>query len=328
MADVARIAGVSPTTVSFVINERPDSGIPEETRQRVLDTVRDLGYQPNRQARNLRLRRTRQLGFHMPSDQLDLRNLFVVSLIQPLLREADRHGHQILLFSSGEDVIERLANLVAGHDVDGFLITDSSIEDPRARYLAGAGMPFASFGRTEAGLPQSWVDVDNIAGIESMVDYLVAKGHENIAYVGPRRARYWFSERLAGFQARLAHHGLSIPPDWTVRTEEGQVETDVLRLLHARHRPSAVVTATDIMAAEAIRAVRSAGLRVGADVAVTGFDGGLLQWLTDPALTTVRVPLERVATALIERCLREIEGGSSGEPGVYLPTEIVIGGSA
>jgi DNA-binding LacI/PurR family transcriptional regulator len=189
-------------------------------------------------------------------------------------------------------------------------------------------MPFASFGRTEAGLPQSWVDVDNIAGIESMVDYLVAKGHENIAYVGPRRARYWFSERLAGFQARLAHHGLSIPPDWTVRTEEGQVETDVLRLLHARHRPSAVVTATDVMAAEAIRAVRSAGLRVGADVAVTGFDGGLLQWLTDPALTTVRVPLERVATALIERCLREIEGGSSGEPGVYLPTEIVIGGSA
>ncbi|TDC75810.1 LacI family transcriptional regulator [Micromonospora sp. KC606] len=327
MADVARLAGVSQTTVSFVINERPGSGIPEETRQRVLSAVRDLGFQPNRQARNLRTRRTHQLGFHISGEQLDFHNVFAVSFLQPLLREAERRGYHLLVFTAGDDVVERLAELVAGHSVDGFVITDSSIDDPRVRYLAGAGMPFASFGRTETSLPQSWVDVDNAAGIGAMVDHLVAKGHERIAYVGPSRSGYWFTERLEGFRARMKRHGLAVPPSWLVRADAGQAEAAVWRLLRARRRPTAVVTAGDALAVEAIRSVRAAGLEVGRDVAVTGFDGGPLQWLTDPPLTTVRLPFEQAAAVLVERCLREIEEGPTKEPGQFLPTEILVGGS-
>ncbi|MEV0234499.1 LacI family DNA-binding transcriptional regulator [Nonomuraea sp. NPDC050786] len=328
MADVARLAGVSPTTVSFVINERPGSGIPEETRLRVLEAVQDLGYQPNRQARSLRLQRTRQLGFHISGELLERNQVFAVSFVSPLLREAEQRGYQILVFTSSGDVTDRLSELVAAHGVDGFLISDSSIDDPRARYLSGVGMPFASFGRTEADLPQSWVDVDNAAGIASMVDYLVGKGHEDIAYVGPRQPGYWFTERVEGFRARARHHGLSVPGSWVVQQPQAKVEAAVSRLLSGRRRPTAVVTAADWLAVEAIRAVRSAGLRVGHDVAVTGFDGGPLQWLTDPPLTTVRVPFEQIAVALVERCLREIEEGPTGEPGIYLPTEILMGGSA
>ncbi|MDP4502578.1 LacI family DNA-binding transcriptional regulator [Nonomuraea turcica] len=328
MADVARLAGVSPTTVSFVINERPGSGIPEETRLRVLAAVEDLGYQPNRQARSLRLQRTRQLGFHVSGALLESNQVFAVSFVSPLLREAERRGYQILVFTSPGDVTDRLGELVAAHGVDGFVITDSSIDDPRARYLAGVGMPFASFGRTEADLPQSWVDVDNAAGVASMVDYLVSKGHEDIAYVGPRLPGYWFIERVEGFRARMRHHGLAVPGSWLVQEPEAKVEAAVGRLLRGRRRPTAVVTAADWLAVAAIRAVRSAGLRVGHDVAVTGFDGGPLQWLTDPPLTTVRLPFEQAAAALVERCLLEIEEGPTGEPGIYLPTEILVGGSA
>lgn len=328
MADVARLAGVSPTTVSFVINERPGSGIPEETRLRVMAAVEDLGYQPNRQARNLRLQRTRQLGFHVSGEQLNVYQVFTVSFIQPLLREADRHGYQILVFTSGDDATDRLRELVAAHAVDGFILNDSSIDDPRARYLAGVHMPFASFGRTEADLPQSWVDVDNAAGVASMVDYLVEKGHGDIAYIGPLQPRYWFNERLEGFQSRMRHHGLSVPASWMVQETSAGVEAAVGRLLSGRRRPTAVVTAADWLAVETIRAVRLAGLRVGQDVAVTGFDGGPLQWLTDPPLTTVRLPFEQAAAALVERCLREIEEGPNTAPGVFLPTEIVVGDSA
>ncbi len=328
MADVARLAGVSPTTVSFVINERPGSGIPEETRLRVLAAVEDLGYQPNRQARNLRLQRTRQLGYHVSGKQLDVYQVFTVSFVQPLLREADRHGYQLLVFTSGDDATGRLRELVAAHGVDGFVINDSSIDDPRARYLAGVGMPFASFGRTEADLPQSWVDVDNAVGVASMVDYLVEKGHGDIAYIGARQPGYWFHERLEGFRTRMRHHGLSVPASWVVHETTEGVEAAVGRLLRGRRRPTAVVTAADWLAVEVIRAVRLAGLRVGQDVAVTGFDGGPLQWLTDPPLTTVRLPFERAAAALVERCLREIDEGPTGEPGVYLPTDIIVGGSA
>jgi DNA-binding LacI/PurR family transcriptional regulator len=328
MADVARRAGVSPTTVSFVINERRGSGIPEETRRRVLTAVRELGFQPNRQARNLRMQRTRQLGFHIPGELLDVHYVFAVSFLQPLLREAERHGYHVLVFTSGGDVTDHLAALVAGHGVDGFVVTDSSVDDPRVRYLAGVGMPFASFGRTEADLPQCWADVDNAEGIAAMVDHLVDKGHEAIAFIGPQgRPGYWFEERLTGFRDRIAHHGLPLPDSWVVRAGDGEVEASANRLLRGPRAPTAVVTASDPLAVEVIRAVRAAGLTVGRDIAVTGFDGGPLQWLTDPPLTTVRMPFERIAAVLVERCLREIEQGPTGEPGVYLPTEIVVGGS-
>jgi DNA-binding LacI/PurR family transcriptional regulator len=325
--DVARLARVSRQTVSNVLNNR--TGYSEDTRARVLRAIEELDYQPHRAARSLRSQRTMQLGYHMPGEQLAADNAFVLGFIQALVRGAAYRGHHVLVFTEQDDELEVFRELVAIRGVDGFILSGSRVDDSRARYLQEAGVPFAIFGRTAAHLPQTWVDIDSVAAVGSAVDYLVDRGHEAFAYVGYAAQNYWDLERLEGFRKGLADHGLrvaerSILQGSTLDAVHGQV----LRLLGRKRRPTAIVSGSDVLAAVAVNAAKSMGLRVGQDLAVTGFDGGFVQQMTEPVLTSVRIPVDRIADELIGRCLREIDEGPTDAPGVLVPTEIAVGGSA
>ena len=325
--DVARLARVSRQTVSNVLNNR--SGYSEDTRARVLRAIDELDYQPHRAARSLRSQRTMQLGYHMPSEQLAAENAFVLGFIQALVRAAADRGHHVLVFTEQGDELEVFRELVAIRGVDGFILSGSRVDDPRVRFLHQAGVPFAMFGRTDPGLPQTWVDTDSVAAAASAVGYLVGRGHESFGYVGYDAKNYWDLERLEGFRKGLADHGIRVVEGSIVQgaTLE-EVHAGALRLLGRKRRPSAVVTGSDVLAAAAVNAARSTGLRVGQDVAVTGFDGGFVQKLTEPVLTSVRIPVDRIAAELIGRCLREIDEGPTNARGLVVPTEIAVGGSA
>jgi DNA-binding LacI/PurR family transcriptional regulator len=325
--DVARLARVSRQTVSNVLNNR--TGYSEETRNRVLAAIEALDYQPHRAARSLRSQRTMQLGYHMPSEQLAAENAFVLGFIQALVRAAADNGHHVLVFTEQGDVLEVFRELVAIRGVDGFILSGSRGDDPRAHYLHQAGVPFAVFGRTAAGLPQTWVDIDSVAAASSAVDYLAANGHERFAYVGYGAKNSWDVERLEGFRKGLADHGIRVAERSIILGDTlAGVHADVLRLLGRKHRPTAIVTGSDVLAAVAVNAAKSLGLRVGQDVAVTGFDGGFVQQMTEPMLTSVRIPVDRIAAELIACCLREIDEGMVQSAGVLVPTEIAPGGSA
>jgi DNA-binding LacI/PurR family transcriptional regulator len=325
--DVARLAGVSRQTVSNVLNSR--TGYSEDTRNRVLQAIAELDYQPHRAARSLRSQRTMQLGYHMPSEQLAAENAFVLGFIQALVRGAASRGHHVLVFTEQDDELEVFRELVAIRGVDGFILSGSQVDDPRARYLTEAAIPFAMFGRTAPHLPQTWVDIDGVAAVSSAVDYLVARGHERFGYVGYAADNYWDLERLEGYRKGLAGAGIRVAERAIVQGRTlVQVHGQVLRLLSGKRRPTAIVTGSDVLAAVTMNAARSVGLRVGQDLAVTGFDGGFVQQMTEPVLTTVRIPVDHIAAELITRCLREIDEGPTGEPGLIVPTEIAVGGSA
>jgi DNA-binding LacI/PurR family transcriptional regulator len=325
--DVARLAKVSRQTVSNVLNNR--SGYSEDTRTRVLRAIAELDYQPHRAARSLRSQRTMQLGYHMPGEQLVAENAFVLGFIQALVRAAGRRGHHVLVFTEHDDELEVFRELVAIRGVDGFILSGSRVDDPRARFLAEAAVPYAMFGRTAPDLPQSWVDIDGVAAVGSVVDYLVARGHRELAYVGYDAQNYWDLERLEGYRKALAEHGLRVAERSIIQVRtRASVHQAVRRLLGRKRRPTAIVAGGDVLAATAVNAAKSLGLRPGRDVAVTGFDGGFVQHLTEPMLTSVRIPVEVVAGELIGRCLREVDEGPTGEPGLLVPTEIAVGGTA
>jgi DNA-binding LacI/PurR family transcriptional regulator len=325
--DVARLARVSRQTVSNVLNNR--SGYSEDTRTRVMRAIEELDYQPHRAARSLRSQRTMQLGYHMPGDQLAAENAFVLGFIQALVRGAADRGHHILVFTEQDDELEVFRELVAIRGVDGFILSGSRVDDPRVRYLHQAGVPFAMFGRTDPGLPQTWVDTDSVAAAASAVHYLAERGHESFAYLGYDAKNYWDLERLEGFRKGLADHGIRVAEGNIVLDSTlEEVRADVLRLLARKRRPTAIVCGSDVLAAVAVNAAKSVGLRIGRDLALTGFDGGFVQQMTEPVLTSVRIPVERIAAELIGRCLREIDDGPTSEPGLIVPTEIAVGGSA
>src|SRR4029450_8570432 len=109
---------------------------------------------------------------------------FAPGCTQALVRPAADNGHDVLVFTEQGDELEVFRELVAIRGVDGFILSGSRGDDPRARYLHQAGGPFAVFGRTAPGLPQTWVDIDSVAAASSAVDYLVGRGHETFAYDG------------------------------------------------------------------------------------------------------------------------------------------------
>jgi DNA-binding LacI/PurR family transcriptional regulator len=325
--DVATMAGVSRQTVSNVLNNR--AGYSTDTRKRVLDAMAALDYQPNRAARSLRSQRTMQLGYHMATDQFAPENAFILRLIQALVRAAAAKGHHILVFTQDDDELEVFRELIAMRSVDGFILSSSRVDDPRARFLQRARIPFAMFGRTAPDLPQTWVDIDNVAAIRSAVDHLVSRGFDRLAYVGYDTPNHWDLERVEGYRKALAEHGIRAGDGSIVQTRTlASVQEPVHRLLSRRRRPNAVVTGSDVLAAAVVGAARAQGLRPGTDIAVVGFDGGFIQQMTDPMLTSVRIPVEAIATRLIDRCLHKIDAGPSGEPGVIVPTEIGPGGTA
>lgn len=325
--DVAAHAGVSRQTVSNVLNERRGN-VSDDTYRRVLAAMASLGYQPNRAAQNLRSRRSMQIGYHMFGEQLRSVNGFFVQFLQALVRQAAQDNYQVVVFTHQDDPLRTFTELIAQRNIDAFILSESAVDDPRVRLLADNGIPFACMGRLAPDLPQQWVDVDNAAGMRTLVDHLVARGHRDFAYAGAPGDEYWKTERLAGFVDGTRAHGLRVPDRNVLRGPDSDIRKFVRRLLARTRPPGVIVCGSDAVAAVVVHVAHAMGRAVGADLAVTGFDGGAIGTLLEPTLTGVRIPIERIAHELVLRCRREIEHGPTGEPGLVVPTEIVAGASA
>lgn len=325
--DVAQRAGVSRQTVSNVLNGRREN-FSDDTYARVVAAMQQLRYQPNRAAQSLRSRRSMQIAYHMFGEQLESVNGFFLRFLQALIRQAAKDDYQVVVFTHQDDPLQALRELIARQTVDAFVLSESSVDDPRVRLLADEGIPFACMGRLAPHLPQQWVDVDNVAGMLPLVDHLVAAGHRDFAYIGAEGGEYWKAERLAGLVQGLRAHGLQLP-DRNVHSGDQPAIRQFTRTLLGRGRPpSAIVCSSDAVAVLVMNVAHALGRVVGRDVAITGFDGGAVGSLLEPPLTSVRIPVEQIARELVRRCRREIEHGPTGEPGLLLPTEIVHGGSA
>lgn len=321
MADVAQRAGVSVTTVSLVMNDRPGSGISTATRDRVLDAVRALEYRPNRTAANLRLSRTQILGLHVTESMLTRQSPFALSLLPALIREADKRHYQVMTFTDRDNGTDRIAELCGQRAVDGFVLTDSAVDDPRARYLAAQPFPFACMGRLAPDLPQHWVDIDNRAAIRTALDHLASRGHTTVAIAAPREDGYWWDERIEAFLEWSREHGVARPEQWVVRAPMSHLAPRVNALL-ADRGPTALIAAGDGAVVPCYRAAQALGLRVGRDLAVVGFDPEL--WMLDPPLTTLTVPFPRLAELLVDHVDRQVAGLAPSHQGTLVHSELIV----
>lgn len=324
LVDVALEAGVSPQTVSNVVTGR--DVVAEPTRRRVLAAIEKTGYRPHRAAVQLRTRRSGQLGLHLPAGHLSVRNTFSVTFLRELIAAVERVQRQLVVFTHplvGESSVRAL--LASG--VDGFVLFNVDPGDPRPRAIARAGLPFAVFGRAAVDLPHAWVDIDNAAAMADVVDHLVARGHRRFGYVGHPEPEYWNHERLRGTRDRLARHGLEIAEPWLLRTSLDAAPEEIVRHLLGADRPDAVICASDSLALVAVTQASHAGLRVGTDIAVTGFDALPLPVDVVPTLTSVALPLTDAADAVVRLVLDQIEGRPVPEDGLVLSTHLVVGGS-
>ena len=325
LTDVAELAGVSRQTVSNAINN-PELLKPA-TLERVRAAVAELGYSPNRAARNLRTRSSRLIGMRFEPAHEGTANAMMDRFVHSLVEECREAGYHVLLFAgAGDDPLAGYDDLLRSTAVDAFVVTDTYLGNPQAVLLEERGAPFVAFGRPWDA-PDSthpWVDVDGAAGARLATEHLLERGHTRIAWVGWRRDSPLGEDRRAGWLRAMHDHGL--PTAGLASRVEDAVASgaEAAAVLLDDAAPSAFVCASDTLAMGVLRTLHERSLRPGRDVAVVGFDDSQVAQVCTPGLTSVRQPLEEVAVQIVARLQGRLAIPPANGAGTLLAPQLVV----
>jgi DNA-binding LacI/PurR family transcriptional regulator len=330
--DVAEVAGVSRTTVSFVLNAVPNVQIPDETRQRVWEAARRLGYYPDASARSLARQRSGNIGVLLcrSADRV-FGDVFLMEVLIGIHAILHARGYHILL-EAVEDVTapEAYIGLVRSRHVDGLIVSGPRSDDRQLRDLEAEGFPVVLLGQMP-GSNLCQIDVDHQRAVRTAVDYLLYRGQRRIAFIGQGPLVYTATQaRLSGYAEALAAAGL---PFDAALVRHGNFSRasgyDAMQsLLQLTARPTAVFVGNDTVAFGALAAVRDAGLRAPDDVAIVGFDDEPMAADVTPPLTTVHLPAQLLGTTAAEILMKLTAGEEVAERTVLLDTHLVIRQSA
>jgi DNA-binding LacI/PurR family transcriptional regulator len=303
--DVAKEAGVSQTTVSFVLNHVAAANISDETRQRVVAAAKQLGYVPDAAARALVRGRTQIIGVVVTT----LDDPFIGALVQTIESAAHDQGYVVILASSN-DIPEReiaAATMLQSRRVDGVIVASSRVGALYKGHLEQPRVPVVLINNlAESGDRLAFsVGVDNRHGGNLATAHLIGQGHRRIAYVASPPDRSDNRERLAGYRQALAQAGIgsssSLVVQGTGNTDGGQQALSLL--LSLADRPTAVFCYNDLTAIGLIDAARRAGLVLPRDLAIVGFDDIACAQFCHPSLTTVAQPIAELGGRAIELML-------------------------
>ena len=328
-ADVAARAGVSRTTVSFVLNQRADVKIPDETRQRVVAAAAELGYSPNASARRLAGGRSHVIALVLrQSPEQVASDAVLAETLRGLSSAARAGGFRVmveLLEPDGADT--SYSALLRAQHADGLIVSGPRSDDPSLLELVRDGFPIVIQGSL-ADVPVQSVDVDNVAGARGAVEHLLALGHRRIACITNARLVYTAAqERLAGYTEALIAAGIAIENELIAEADFDAPSGHVaMAELIGRTTFDAAFVASDVVALGAIGALREAGLKVPDDVSIVGFDDIPLAAYFDPPLTTVRLPAFELGQAAGQALLERLADRANPHR-TLLPTELIVRGS-
>ena len=325
LEEVGAVAGVSRATVSRVINGSPK--VSPEAKVAVERAIEKLGYSPNRAARSLVTRRTDTVALVVSeAEESFFSEPFFAAVVRGLSAATARADKNlvIVLAQDGDDR-ERARRFLRGDHVDGIVLMSLHGDDPLPRQLARAGMPTVLIGRPLGRATVSYVDADNRGGARTAVTHLLGLGRRQVATIAGPSSMCAGIDRLEGYFDALAAAGVRHAATLVEEGDFGQESgySAMRRLLRRRPQLDAVFAASDTMAAGALQALREAGRRVPDDVAVVGFDDFQLAAHTEPALTTMRQPLEAMTEATAALLLRRIAGDGPALARVVCETTLV-----
>lgn len=301
--DVAREAGTSIATVSYVLNNK-NHEVSEATRVQVLAAIERIGYRPNINARNLQASRTMLMGYAWHDLSHGQINPILDQFIYHLAQSAESAGYHLLTFTHDNDHWENVYHdLIKTRRIDGFVLSNTKRDDPRVRYLMNQNFPFVSFGQANPDWDFPYIDTDGATGVMGAVNHLIGLGHRRIAMAAWPEGSLSGDARLRGYYVAMSQAGLPIQSDDVQRGEQDErTGRDALNIWLQRPesaRPTAVIAVTDLIAIGVMTAAKSAGLTVGRDLAVIGHDDVPMVQHLDPALTTIRQPLTDISSAAV-----------------------------
>ena len=327
LKDIAIRAGVTSATVSMVINNKPN--ISETTRKKVLKIAKELNYYPNVIARGLATKKSNSIGVIVPN----LASSFVVRVLQGIKSTNRDIEYTVQLFDTvgqKERESQLFQRLARERRIDGVVLISSTVTEEELNVFAEESVPSIIVARRCEHLDS--VYVNNEQGAFDATEYLISKGHRNIACVVSRKLGIPTRERQDGYIRALRNHQIEMQSDFLLEVNDDAME-DGIEIFSKLKSISPKVTAVfapagDMVAIGIIKEAKREGIRVPGDLDVVGYDDIPAAEVIEPALTTVRQPKLEMGDYAINMIVDKIEGRESGIKHKELPTKFIIRESA
>jgi LacI family transcriptional regulator len=304
LTDVARRAQVSPSTASRALNGIGE--LSEETRAAVLRAATELNFRPSPAARTLRTRRSQTIGLVVPT----VAHAFYAAVTTGAQSVLEQNGYRLVLVDSGEDpaTVARAVQTLLDHEVDGLLVSTAPLRAAEFNRLFGA-TPCVFIDELAPGAGAANVVLENVLGVELLVDHIVEHGHRRIAFLGGPVDRTSGRERLDGFLAATERHRIAVAPElireceWTIASGFTECEA----LLGLEQRPTALITASGELALGALVAARRARVTIPGELALACFDDLYFSPLLQPSLTAIAYDTRAIGREGARLLLRAVE---------------------
>ncbi|MGE5376080.1 MAG: LacI family DNA-binding transcriptional regulator [Bacteroidota bacterium] len=320
--DVARLAGVSPITVSRVLNHSGYAS--EETRTRVEAAVAELGYVPNTLARGLRSKRTNTLALVMT----DITNPFFTLIARGVEDTASNSGYTVIFCNTDESEKEeeKYLNILVQKQVDGILLVPACSNSQPLNFLQSNEIPFVLLDRRVPGTRSDLILCDSKQGAYNLTQHLIELGHKRIVTITGPREISTSQDRASGYRQAMKDAGLadSIQVHYGYFTQNSGYER-TRQLLALDPRPTAILGGNNFITIGILQALKDAGLCVPEDMSVVGFDDLPASMIVDPFLTVASQPAYQMGSQATELLLKRIAGQlPKATQEIVLPTELIL----
>lgn len=325
--EVAKKAGVSPSTVSRVLSKNPR--ISKETSDKVKEIMTEMGYHSNIMARSLVSNKTYTLGMILPRPAEELfQNHFFAENIRGITTQAARNGYDVLMTAGAtdSDEMEAIQRLVLGRRVDGILLLQTRKNDPIIAFLKAHDFPFVLIGRSEDDPTVLCVDNNNIQAAFDATSHLIAQGHTRVGFVSGPPSLSVSQDRLQGYKQALAAHQLPMKTEWIVEGEFLQESgyRAMSFFMSLPERPTALVIIDDVVSFGVMRGLTELGYSVPNDLSIIGFNNISLTELSTPPLSSIDIGIYQLGYMASLMLIKKIQGETSLQARTIVPHRLMI----
>lgn len=309
--DIARQAGVSTTTVSFVLNGKSkENRISEPVSEKIQQLAIKLNYKPNHVARGLRTGQTKTIGLMVE----DISNFFFANMAKAVEDEADKSGYKVL-YCSTENSDQKaigLLDMLRYRQVDGYIITPTKSMEKEIELLKKDNKPIVLIDRYFPAVPTNYVMIDNFRAAYEAIDHFIKMGYCHIGIVTTDSGQLQMQERMEGYMAALKDHKIPFNKRLVKKVSfdvprEKSVE-EIREMLAGIKRPAAVFFTTNYLGIYGLESIKQLGLNIPEDIAVISFDDHDLFRLHTPGITAVSQPISEMGKQAVNILIRALNG--------------------
>lgn len=322
--DIAKLAGVSITTVSRVMNN--SKPVSDELRERVNKAIAETQFTPNALARSLVNKKTKLIGVIIPK----ISNTYFSNLMEGIEEVATLNGYNIIISSSNSDTAKEVEflNIFKDRQIDGIIFCVTEFTKFHRRFYERSPIPTVFVGQNVEEMAYPSLNIDNEQAAYELVNYVIQEGHKEIAYIrGSKRDKSTGQERYKGFVRAMEQAGLPIHEEWTCHTEHHTVVNgynSAKQIMSEGKKPTAICASSDLLAAGVINYLQDNGYEVPSDISVTGFDDAEVATLVRPKITTSRQNPFAIGRKAMELVLAQLQQGGEVQVQVIMPHKLVV----